>query len=135
MSKIFISINKARLMLFNSCNWLILFLSALEPDEFRCLIPVCNETSESHDEFLHFGYDIFPIDEDKNVDFCKRYPVKENLPYPLKCTLDDFDMNAPENKLVLCTPDQDIIYGDFGMDWTVATRFNLVCDAEYKVKT
>ena len=109
----------------------------MEPDEFRCLIRECNETSESHHDFLHFGYDIFSTDEDNNVDFCKRYPVKKNLLEPLKCTknstLDDFDIGAPENEMVACTPDQDIIYGDFGMNWTVATKFNLVCDNKFKV--
>ena len=35
--------------------------------------------------------------------------------------------------MIVCTPDQDIIYDKFGMDYTVTTRFNLVCDDEYKV--
>ena len=35
--------------------------------------------------------------------------------------------------MVLCTPDQDVIYGDFGMDYTVTTRYNLICDDQFKV--
>ena len=30
-------------------------------------------------------------------------------------------------------PDQKIIYGEFGMEMTVVTRFGLVCKEQYKV--
>ena len=105
---------------------------ALEPSDYRCLIPKCNETLDNHFEVLQFGTEIFGQDGDGNPDYCKRYPVKAN--FTGQCsTKDDFDLSATEDQLVQCTPDHDVIYGEFGMDYTVTTRYNLICDDEYKV--
>ena len=105
---------------------------ALEPNDYRCLIPKCNETLNDHFDVLQFGTEIFGQDGDGNPDYCKRFPVITNLTGQCS-TKDDFDMNAKE-EMVLCTPDQDVIYGDFGMDYTVTTRFNLICDDQFKVR-
>ena len=104
----------------------------MEPSDYRCLIPKCNETPEHHFDVLQFGTEIFSTDGDGNPDYCKRFPVKYN--FTGQCsTKDDFDLNASEDQMVLCTPDQDVIYGDFGMDYTVTTRYNLICDDQFKV--
>jgi hypothetical protein len=80
---------------------------------------------------MQYGDTIFALDDDGNTDYCRRYPVMSNLEG--KCVnASDFDLTVGDDKLVLCKPDQDIIYGDFGMGSTVVTRFNLVCGDEYK---
>ena len=112
-------------------TYIMILNLGLEPDQFRCLIPECNETLDNtgSGDVLRYNDTIFGRDDDGKVDFCKRYPVIT----PGHCTgPDDFDLNSGE--MVACTPNEDIIYGPFGMDYTVVTRFNLVCDDQYKVQ-
>ena len=83
---------------------------------------------------MQYGEAIFARDDEGKIDYCRRYPVISNLSVFGQCVDEsDFDLTAGDDELVLCTPDQDIIYGKFGMDSTVVTRFNLVCDDQYKV--
>ena len=106
--------------------------AGLEPTEFRCLIPECNETLENTGpgDVLKYNDTIFGKDDEGKIDFCRRYPVKSNV-QGLCASQEDFDLTS--DTLVSCHPDQDIIYGEFGMDYTVVTRFNEVCDDQYKV--
>ena len=106
----------------------------MEPDDFRCIIPECNETSENHGTVMEFGNSIFGRDDDGNIDYCKRYPIKGDPKDVRQCSSkNNFNLSASNDELVTCTPDQDIIYGEFGMDYTVVTRFNEVCEDQYKV--
>ena len=82
---------------------------------------------------MQFGEDIFGRDDNDKVDYCRRYPVVNNSSISGQCST-KYDFNLTNGNLVHCTPDQDIIYGGFGMDSTVVTRFNLVCDDQYKVQ-
>ena len=85
---------------------------------------------------MQYGEAIFARDEEGNIDYCRRYPVISNLSILGQCVNEfDFDLTVGDDELVLCTPDQDIIYGVFGMDSTVVTRFNLVCHDQYKVRS
>ena len=95
----------------------------------------CNETSTNHYEWKQFesqfGSEIFALDDNDDPDYCKRYPLIN--PGGSCNSTKDFNLNASDDDMVVCTSDQDIIYGEFGMDSTVVTRFNLVCNDQYKV--
>ena len=81
-----------------------------------------------------FSDDIFGRTDEGKIDYCRRYPVISNLSVPGVCNgVEDFDITASDDHLVHCTPSENIIYGEYGMDYTVVTRFNLVCDDQYKV--
>ena len=86
---------------------------------------------------LEFGKDIFWRDENGNTDYCKRYPFFDNFTMSGKCSSSDFNnYNSTEDELNICNPEiqnQIVIYDDFGMDSTAATKFNLVCDNQYRV--
>ena len=102
----------------------------MEPGEFRCIIPQCNE-NPNNATVLDFNETIFAKDDDE-IDYCRRYPVFQNVSG--QCTEKDFDFNSTD--MVLCDPHRDnqqIVYGEFGMDTTVVTEFNLICGDQYKV--
>ena len=84
---------------------------------------------------MEFGQDIFWRDENGDTDFCKRYPLYANSTISGMCSSSDFNnFNSTEDELEKCNPGkQTVIYDDFGMDSTAATKFNLVCDNQYKV--
>ena len=110
-----------------------LFRSGLEPDTFRCIIKECGETEDSHGNVTMFSEAIFGRTDEGKIDYCRRYPIS-NLSVPGVCNgVEDFDITASDDRLVQCTPSENIIYGEYGMDYTVVTRFNLVCDDQYKV--
>ena len=80
-----------------------------------------------------FSEAIFGRTDEGKIDYCRRYPIS-NLSVPGVCNgVEDFDITASDDRLVHCTPSENIIYGEYGMDYTVVTRFNLVCDDQYKV--
>ena len=86
---------------------------------------------------MEFGQDIFWRDENGDTDFCKRYPLYNHSTTFEQCISSDFNnSNSTEDDLKICNPDtknQIVIYDSFGMDSTAATKFNLVCENQYKV--
>ena len=85
---------------------------------------------------LDFNDTIFGLDDNGEIDYCKTYPILENVTIEGHCTADNFNYNVTLDEMVECRPNEgnmEIIYGDFGMDSTVVTRFNLVCKDQYKV--
>ena len=84
---------------------------------------------------MEFGQDIFWRDENGDTDYCKRYPFYDNSTISGMCSSSDFNnFNSTEDELKECNPGKEtVIYDNFGMDSTAATKFNLVCDNQYKV--
>ena len=86
---------------------------------------------------MEFSSDIFWHDENGDIDYCRTYPLFNNHTLEGQCKSSDFNISSSDkDQLKLCDPDvnkQEITYGEFGMDSTAATQFNLVCDDQYKV--
>merc|ERR1711860_363081 len=58
-----------------------------------------------------------------------RHPVMSNS--SAACTLQSFDLSSEAKSY--CQNYDDVTYGSFAMDSTVATDFGLICDDQYKV--
>ena len=86
---------------------------------------------------MEFGQDIFWRDENGDTDYCKRYPLYDNSTISGMCSSSDFNnFNSTKDELINCDPEaknQMVIYDNFAMDSTAATKFNLVCENQYKV--
>ena len=85
---------------------------------------------------FEFGNSIFWHDEN-GLDYCRTYPLYNKTNTTGNCTINSFNVNITDKHGMLeCEPnlpDQKIIYGEFGMEMTVVTRFGLVCKEQYKV--
>ena len=114
-------------------------LSGLEPVQFRCLMPECNEDAKTA-TVKDFGLDIFWHNDDGNIDYCRRYPtINDAKIVDGRCSSSSFNTSKliEKDSLSLCSPSVDenvVIYETFGMDSTAVTRFNLICEDQYKVK-
>ena len=101
-------------------------------------MPECKEDA-ANATVTDFGLDIFWHSDEGNIDFCRRYPLQENITLPDgKCDSSSFNTSQliKKDSLELCDPNKDgnvVIYEDFDMDSTAVTRFNLICDDQYKV--
>ena len=86
---------------------------------------------------MDFGSNIFWHEDDGKIDYCRRYPLSDNFTIYDECGQSNFNVSVSNKEdLFLCDPNdsnQVIIYDEFGMDSTAATKFNLVCDNQYKV--
>ncbi len=114
------------------CTSLFLSLymySGLEPEEFRCRIPICDP--ESGGQYNSVAGNIYPLDEDGETDYCRYYPLRDNATSEVCHIQQAFDFTA---KPVQCESEEgNFIYDDFEMATSVATEWDLVCDRQFMV--
>ena len=86
---------------------------------------------------LDFGTGIFWNDEN-GIDHCKRYPIQKNRSISSRCRIDDFNIHVTNKfEMISCNQQNEgrgVVYGEFGMDSTAVTEFQLLCEDQYKVK-
>ena len=101
-------------------------------------MPECNEDAKTA-TVKDFGLDIFWHNDDGNIDYCRRYPTINGAKIvDGRCSSSSFNTSKliEKDSLSLCGPSVDekvVIYETFGMDSTAVTRFNLICEDQYKV--